>query len=238
MRWPIVALFACAACGGADPPPPVPVPIATVSSTAPPPPPVASGTPCPVVATDDSKPDLPAVPTLPVTPKKDGEAYTVFGATHDLRSRFASADIQKSEITIVGYIVDSNVQRAPKCAWHKTGVADPANCVTETPTFVIADAKDAKADDPAIPHIKVLGWARNFAIVFDATAKYKGLTAAPTTLVKDDIWAVDVPYPIPARGTKVKVKGNYGFSFTKSSSGMVTDPNNGILTYTSLQTVP
>ena len=170
-------------------------------------------------------------------PKKDGESFTVFGATHALRSRFDSEQVTKGEITIVGWIVDSNVPRAPKCAWHKTGVRDPDTCAAEIPAFIIADAKDTKPDDPKLSHIKVLGWARNFAVVFDASAKYKGLTAAPKPLVLDDLWNVEVPFPIPATGTKVKVKGRYAFSFTKSSTGIVTDPKNGVLTFSSLEVV-
>jgi hypothetical protein len=51
------------------------------------------------------------------------------------------------------------------------------------------------------------------------------------------MWLVDVPYPIPAAGTKVKVKGRYGFLFTRSSTGIVADPKNGVLTYGALEVV-
>lgn len=238
MRGALLTLLTCAACGGNDPPPPIaippqaplPTPATSPIATAP----CASGEK--ILA--DSKPDLPPVPTLPATPRRSGDAYTVFGAVHDLRSRFESKDVTKAEIAIVGYIVDSNIPRAPKCAWHKTGKRDPDECVAEIPSFVIADAKDTKPDDPNLPHIKVLGWARSFAVVFDASAKYKGLKTAPKPLVHDDMWNVDVPFPLPAAGTKVKVKGRYSFAFTKSSTGMVVEPLNGVLTYASLEVVP
>ena len=226
------------ACGGESAPqsPPPVAPTASVAGPAP------QTKPCeddyrPAAAPSGEKPELPPIPELVDLPKKSGDAFTVFGATHALRSRYESADVTKSEVTVVGWIVDSNVTRAPKCAWHKTGVADPEGCSAEIPAFVIADEKDTKPDDPVKAHIKVLGWARNWAAVFDATARYKGLNAPPKALYKDEVWGVDVPYPIPAAGTKVKVKGRYGFIFTKSSSGIVSDPKNGILTYSSLEVV-
>jgi hypothetical protein len=239
----ILFVASIAACGGGERAPVTAAPTASVASATPTPSASPKGDEC-----DDGyraatlppgpTPDLPPVPELPDAPKKVGDAFTVFGATHALRSRFASAEVTKQPVTIVGWIVDSNVPRAPKCAWHKTGVADPPGCATEIPAFVIADEKDTKADDPRKPHIKVLGWARNFAAVFDASARYKGLTARPKELYKDDVWMVDVPYPIPAVGTKVKVTGRYGFVFSKSSSGLVSDPVNGVLTYSSLEVVP
>ena len=235
----MIALVASPACGGPSAPAP-PIMVAPTASVAAPPP---KSEECndeyrPAAAAATPAPELPAVPELPNEPKKVGDAFTVFGATHALRSRYQSDEVTKGVVTIVGWIVDSNVPRAPKCAWHRTGVADPVNCTAEIPAFVIADAKETKADDPQKPHIKVLGWARNWAVVFDATAKYKGLTARPKELVKDEMWAVDVPYPIPAAGTKVKVKGRYGFMFTKAASGIVADPKNGVLTYESLEIVP
>ena len=42
-------------------------------------------TPRPAVS--GKKASLPAVPTLPTKVKKQGDAYTIWGVTHDLRSR-------------------------------------------------------------------------------------------------------------------------------------------------------
>ena len=61
--------------------------------------------------------------------------------------------------------------------------------------------------------------------------KLKEIKDPAKDLVKDDIWSVDVPYPLPAVGAKVKVTGKYGFSFSKSSTGLVSDPVNGVMTY-------
>lgn len=182
----------------------------------------------PAAAPSGRRPDLPEVPTLPQHPTKVGDAFTVFGATHALRSRFAAADV-RGEIAIVGYVVDENMKSAPACAIHKTGKADPEGCIAPVPSFTIADDKTATTG------IKVLGWARNFAVVFDANKAYA--TGKPAQPVRDDIWSVDVPYPLPAVGAKVKVTGTYSFAFTKSSSGMAAEPENGILTYARMETL-
>lgn len=183
----------------------------------------------PTLASSGRAPQLPDVPAIPPLPTKIGDAYTVFGAMHALRSRFGSSEVTHGEITITGYIVDENMQRAPPCAIHKSGKADPDGCIAPTPSFTVADAKGSSSG------IKVLGWARNFAISFDANAAYaKGKPSQP---VRDDVFAVDLPYPLPAVGAKVKVTGNYGTSYTRSSTGITTDPVNGILTYGRMETV-
>jgi hypothetical protein len=160
-------------------------------------------------------------------PQKVGDSYTVFGAVHLLNvgASLGSADLGK-ELSIVGTIVDTNLGRAPRCALHKTGVRDPDGCVTEIPTFTLGDVKGSTA----APTIRVMGWASNFANVFDANAQYKNLTQRPAELYKDELWAVDVPFPLPSVGAKVKVIGRYGPSFTRSSAGMSTDPQYGIFT--------
>ncbi len=178
----------------------------------------------PTPASSGRAPQLPDVPTILQAPVKVGDAFTVFGATHALRSRFGSAEVTRGDIAIIGYVVDENMKTAPACAIHKTGKADPEGCAAPPiPTFVIADAKDATTG------IKVMGWARNYAILFDANALYaKGKPAQPLI---DDVIQVEVPYPLPAVGAKVKVTGTLSFAFTRLSTGMVTDPQNGILTY-------
>ena len=77
--------------------------------------------------------------------------------------------------------------------------------------------------------------------------RYKGLKDAPKHaekpdnagkpgyLVQDEVWNSDIPYPIPNVGEKVKVTGRYGTTSAKASSGLVTDPQNGVLTYSSLE---
>lgn len=172
------------------------------------------------------KASIPAVPQLPTNPIKSGDAYTIYGARHHLQSRIHDKEVTAKEITLVGYIVEENVSDAPVCAIHKTGKADPEGCVAEIPSFWIADAKgETKVK------VRVLGWAKNYASVYEAMEKYKNLKEAPKELFKDEVWSVDVPYPLPAVGAKVKVTGKYGYTFSKASTGIVSDPSNGVLTY-------
>ena len=172
----------------------------------------------------------PAVPTLPTNPIKSGDAFTIFGARHHLQSRIHDKEVTSKDITIVGYIVQENVSDAPECAVHKSGKADPETCKAEIPSFWIADAKgDTKTK------IRVLGWAKNYASVFEAMEKYKNLKEAPKELYKDEVWSVDLPYPLPAIGAKVKITGKYGYTFSKSSTGIVSDPANGVMTYAKIE---
>lgn len=182
------------------------------------------------------KPNLPAPPALDTAPVKVGDAYTISGASHHLRSRMHAEEVTKAPISITGYIVEENISSAPACAIHKTGKADPEDCKAEIPSFWIADEKGAGPDKP---RIRVLGFAKNFATIYDAMDKYKGLKAPPNEkqVVKDDMWQVDVPFPLPAKGAKVKLTGKYGFTFTKSSAGIVSDPVNGVMTYEKMETL-
>jgi hypothetical protein len=177
------------------------------------------------------KPSLPPPPTLNSAPIKVGDAFTVQGAAHQLRSRYHDKEVTQKPITIQGYIVEENISTAPSCAIHKTGKADKEDCVAEIPSFWIADEKGAGKDKP---RIRVMGWAKNFATVFDAMEKYKNLKEVkdPTKdLVKDEMWGATVPFPLPNTGAKVKVTAKYGYTFSKSSTGLVSDPVWGVMTY-------
>ncbi len=184
----------------------------------------------PAPAWSGRKPNLPSPPALNAAPIKVGDAYTIQGASHHLRSRMHDKEVTKSPIAITGYIVEENISTAPACAVHKSGKADPEDCKSEIPSFWIADEKGAGPDKP---RIRVLGWAKNFATVYDAMEKYKNLKDPPTEkqVVKDEVWQVDVPFPLPAKGAKVKVTGQYGYTFSKASGGLVSDPVNGVLTF-------
>jgi hypothetical protein len=179
--------------------------------------------------------NLPAVPTLPKKPKKVGDAYTVWGLIHDLRSRIHSQKLLDQEsITVVGYITKSNLADAPPCAVHRTGKKDGPECEklqVPVPTFWIADEKGAAVADS----IPVMGWASNFAKIYDAVGKYK----LPTTKepVKDDTWNVVIPNPLPNKDGKVKVVAKYGTTFSLASQGQESNPLTGILTYKSLEYV-
>jgi hypothetical protein len=199
----------------------------------------------PTPAFSGAKANLPPVPQLPTNPIRVGDSYSIYGAIHQLRSRYHSAEVTQKDISITGYIVDTNIANAPPCAVHATGKKDPDDCKTEIPTFWIADAKGDKAGQK----MRVMGWASNFANVYDAMQKYKGLkdppkppptpdlAGKPGYLVQDELWAVSIPYPLPAIGAKVKVTGRYGIIFGKSSAGIVSDPTSGVMTYGTIDTL-
>jgi hypothetical protein len=176
---------------------------------------------------------LPPVPTLPKKPKKNGDAYTVWGAIHDLHSRVNSPKLLAQEtITLVGYIVKTNLDQAPPCAVHKTGKADGKECEKNPPAvpqFWIADEKTSPLSE-AIP---VLGWASNYAKIFDAIEKYKKKDNKDPA--KDDAWGAIIPNPLPAKDAKVKVVGKYATTFTLASTGVEANPLTGILTFKTME---
>jgi hypothetical protein len=199
----------------------------------------------PTPAYSGKKASLPPVPQLRTDPIRVGDSYSIYGAIHQLKSRYHSADVTAKDISLTGYIVDSNIPTAPACAVHKTGKKDPDDCKTDIPTFWISDNKT----DKAAQKIRVMGWASNFANVFDAMEKYKGLKEPPKPpptpdkagqpgyFAQDELWAVSIPYPLPAVGAKVKVTGKYGVIFGKSSAGIVSDPSSGVMTYGTVETL-
>jgi hypothetical protein len=182
----------------------------------------------PQPAWSGKKASIPAPQTLPSTPIKTGDAYTIYGAIHHLRSLIHSKEVTANPISITGYIVDSNVPRAPDCAVHKTGKADPDGCNPEIPSFWISDTKG----DTKSQKIRVVGWARNFAVVYDAMVDYGKLKEGdkPKEPIKDDILNVEVPFPLPAVGAKVKITGRYNTS-GRAGSDLIADPNTGVLLY-------
>ncbi len=197
----------------------------------------------PAPAWSGRAPSLPTPPTITQATIKAGDAYTVAGAAHQLRSRIHSAEMTKAPVIIAGYIVEESFTAAPSCAIHKVGKKDPDDCPAvgappiEIPSFYIADTKDA---GKGAPRIRVLGFAKNIATVYEAMEKYRNLKEIkdPTKdFYKDDLWSVDVPFPLPAVGAKVKVTGKYGFTFAKASTGLVSDPINGVMTYEKLEYV-
>jgi hypothetical protein len=177
---------------------------------------------------------LPAVPTLPNKPVKVGDAYSVAGVQHHLRSRVHTTEVNGKELTIAGYIVKTNLPDAPACAVHKTGKGDKEDCKPPIPAFWIADEKGDQKNA-----IKVMGWASNFAQVYDGIEKYsaKPVGDKPVETVKDEFWGQDIPNPIPNVGAKVTVTGTYGVSFTKATSGVETDPLHGVMAATAIKYV-
>jgi hypothetical protein len=183
------------------------------------------------------KANLPAVPNVPQNPIKVGDAYTTWGASYHLRSRVYNATIAGKDIKLTGYIVKTNLPDAPECAVHETGKADPEDCKAEIPTFWIADSPTAELKDS----IKVMGWASNYAQIYDAIKEFKKREKVkpnpdkPEEPVMDGFWGVAIPNPLPVKGAKVTVKGEYKTTFTKATSGAVADPVMGVLTYDSLE---
>jgi len=178
-------------------------------------------------AVSGNKPSLAPVPTLPTKAKKVGDAYTIWGVTHDLRSRVHHEEVEGKKISLVGYIVKTNFDSSPPCSIHKTGKGDPADCKAPIPTFSIADEKGETKD-----MIDVMGWASNPAQLFmlitaiDKAAKGKEADVK----LKDEFWSTDIPNPLPNIGAKVKVTGTYGITFTKATGGAASNPKYGIMT--------
>jgi hypothetical protein len=181
----------------------------------------------PKPAVSGRKATLPAVPTLPQKPKKVGDAYTVWGVTHDLRSRVHHDDVNGKKLSLVGYIVKTNYKDAPACAVHKTGKGDPADCKAPVPSFSIADEKGETKD-----MIDVMGWASNYAQIFSMIEAIDKAPKGKEGEVKlaDEFWGADLPNPIPNVGAKVKVSGTYAVTFTKATGGAAANPKYGIMT--------
>jgi len=189
-------------------------------------------------------PDAPAVTIVPASvpillpppaaltppPLKDGDAFTVWGASYALRGRAHHAevvsDIEDRVISVTGYITRTNLADAPKCAVHRPGRADPEGCVSPFPTFWIGDTKDASPDDS----ISVIGWASNYAQIYEAIRAFDRRN--PSQYI-DGFLGVAVPNPLPAVGAKVTVRGTYGAKSTIVTIPLEPDPTMGILMYRS-----
>jgi hypothetical protein len=162
---------------------------------------------------------------------KVGAAYTAFGAIHHLHSRVHGEEVNGKRIAIVGYIVKTNLDTAPKCAVHRTGKGDPPDCRAPIPSFSIGDEKGS-----AEGAIEVMGWASNFAQVFSMIEAIDRAKGKPVTLL-DEFWGTPLPDPLPSVGAKVKVTGIYGTTFTKATSGAASNPKAGILTVETIETL-
>jgi hypothetical protein len=173
------------------------------------------------------RPTLPSPGTMPVFPVKVGDAYTVRGVVHHLRSRVHGEEVNGKQLSLVGYIVKTNYESAPACALHRTGKGDPADCRSQLPQFSIADAKDE-----AHEMIDVMGWASNFAQVFTLAEEIDKAPRGKASEVrlKDEFWGIDLPNPLPNLGAKVKITGTYGVVFARTVSGSAANPRYGIMT--------
>ncbi|MCC6521121.1 MAG: hypothetical protein IT373_00535 [Polyangiaceae bacterium] len=199
----------------------------------------------------DKRPTMPPVPALPNKPKKDGDAYTIWGASHDLNSVVHGDDFKdKQDVKITGYIVATNYEAlcadkmkpapgeicVPECAVHEGGKADPDGCKAPVPTFWIADDKAGDVKSA----MRVMGWASNFAALYDvvkAIDKETDDAKKDAVEVMDKFFSVKIPVPLPIKGVKVKVTGSYGFNYSRSTAARQSDPFMGIMTYQSIEYV-
>jgi len=202
----------------------------------------------PKPAYSGKKANLPAVPTLPNKAKKEGDAYTVWGAIHDLRNEVHTKDFEGKEVTIVGFIVKTNYANAcadekqqgeneepcvPKCAVHKQGKADPEGCIAPIPAFWIAESADEK--DFRTKAIPAKGWASNFAALGSMVEEIDAKEDKAELL--DTYTQAKLPNPLPNVGAKVRITGNYGVTAATSSRGSESNPRTGIIKVTKLEYV-
>jgi hypothetical protein len=200
----------------------------------------------PKPAYSGKKANLPAVPALPNKAKKEGDAYTVWGAIHDLRSEVHAKDFEGKEVSIVGFIVKTNMETAcqddkkpaegedpcvPKCAVHKQGKADADDCAPPIPAFWIAEHADEK--DFKTKAIPIKGWASNFAAVFSMVEEIDNKDDKAELV--DTYSQNKLPNPLPNLGAKVKVTGTYGVTAATSSRGSESNPRTGILKVTKIE---
>ena len=154
-----------------------------------------------------------------------GDAYTVWGASYYLRNPAHHRAVTDAPIAITGYVTKTNLLQAPLCAVHRSGVADPENCWAQVPAFWLGDTPDALEADC----IKVMGFASNYAQIFDAIRQADSSQADEAYV--DSFWGQVVPNPLPVAGQKLTVRGKYRLSFAKVSSGGESDLVMGIFDY-------
>ena len=200
--------------------------------------PTATVEPCPdaparsvAVASHPRPPTLPALRLDKEPIQFDDDSLTVWGASYYLRSRRHRVEVTHEVVSITGYVTKTNLPDAPACAVHRAGRADPDNCRSEIPTFWLGDKPDAPEGDA----IRVLGFASNYAQLYEAILLMDRGKAGERYV--DTFWGVAVPNPLPALGAKVTVRGRFGASFTKASSGIITDTTMGILTFEEMLTL-
>lgn len=197
---------------------------------------------------------LPPPPTLANRPKKEGDAFTVYGLIHDLHSKVHSHEVKGKRVSVVGYIVKTNMtackldtkaveeECAPVCSFpeDKGGKAQetPADCKAPAPTFWIADKLDEKSE-----MIAVMGWASNFAGIrraiefMDKDGKKTcekpdeckdGSVCESGTCQFMDQQGKILPNPLPTVGAKVKITTDYGPTY-KGFGTPASEPKYGIL---------
>lgn len=83
----------------------------------------------------------------------------------------------------------------------------------------------------------MLGWASSFSQVFEA--KRLGRASAsggkPAKLWRDERWGNEVPWPLPTKGKRVRVRGTYASHFDRIAGGTVSEPRTGLLALEQLE---
>jgi hypothetical protein len=224
LAWLAVALGAC----GAPAPPSAPSAASVTSAPEPCLEPIEPAAPAQAIV---ALPELPTVRLDKEPIRYDDEHYTVWGASYYLRSRPHRHEVTGESIRVTGYVTKTNLPDAPACAVHRTGKADPEDCKAPLPTFWLGDSPDA----PERECIQVMGFASNYAQIYDAIQVMD--RGKPGEKYIDVFWGTALPNPLPARGAKVSVQGRYGTTFTKATSGSVSEPIMGILTFEEMLTL-
>lgn len=208
--------------------------VLAASCSAPPSAPAAAPRAAHPPAVDSVAPAVPAaapaqrVPEPDQRPVKSGDDYTVWGLGSSLRIPEQRESVTREPITVTGFIVATNLGSAPACAVHAGGIADPEDCTAPVPAFWLGDRPDSALGDC----VKVMGFASNYAQLYDAIhAMDRG------EQVFDTFWGMEIPNPLPAIGARVTVAGQYGTTFSMTTTGGETDETMGILTFRSMQTL-
>ena len=104
-------------------------------------------------------------------------------------------------------------------------VVDGATVTTDAAALAKVAVTGEVLEHTKGPKIRVVGWARNFAVVYDAMVAYKKLKPdqQPKEPINDDILNVPLPNPLPSIGAKVKITGAYNVAKTVVSD-MVSEP--------------
>ena len=103
-------------------------------------------------AVSGKKASMPAVPTLPQKPKKTADgAYTVYGVTHDLRSRVHFDDVNGKPLSIVRASTPDASARSTDELWKRC--MDAIGTARER---IDANVKYFQTNAPRILKIKIL----------------------------------------------------------------------------------
>lgn len=142
---------------------------------------------------------------LPDDPIRQDSMFTIWGASHHLRSKPHRKAVTAGPISVVGHVVAHNFADAPKCAIHRADAPPPPHCDAPTPTIYLADHPQKPTS-----YIPVVAWSESWSALYEQLLAGEG---------------------VPNVGAVVVVTGRYGFS---SPTG-VSNPRFGVLTASRLE---